>query len=80
MPFKPVDFYILFVLTDGPRHGDGIMKELERESNGEVRLETGSMYRILSRLLTEGGFEAEGDKRLLVNSVRVRRSLPEENA
>jgi PadR family transcriptional regulator PadR len=48
----------------GPSNGYGIMKEVDRESNGEVRLEIGSMYRILSRLTTEGVLEdADGDKR-----------------
>jgi DNA-binding PadR family transcriptional regulator len=40
------------------------MKEVERESNGEVRLEIGSLYRLLGRLLTEELLEdADGDQR-----------------
>jgi DNA-binding PadR family transcriptional regulator len=61
---KADDFHILLVLVDGPRHGYGIMKEVERESRGEVRLEIGSLYRLLSRLLDAGLIEeAEGDER-----------------
>jgi DNA-binding PadR family transcriptional regulator len=64
LPLKPADLYILLVLADGPRHGYGIMKDVERESNGEVRLEIGSLYRLLGRLLNEGLLEdAEGDER-----------------
>jgi DNA-binding PadR family transcriptional regulator len=64
MPLKPADFYILLVLADGPRHGYGIMKDVEHESNGEVRLEIGSLYRLLGRLLAEKLLEdAEGDQR-----------------
>jgi DNA-binding PadR family transcriptional regulator len=61
---KPADFHVLLALAAGPRHGYGIMKEVERESGGAVRLELGSLYRLLSRLLEEGLIEeAEGDGR-----------------
>ncbi len=61
---KPCDFHILLALAQGPRHGYGLMKEVEQESNGSVRLEIGSLYRLLSRLLDEGLIEeAEEDQR-----------------
>src|ERR1700734_4300744 len=61
---KTGDFHILLVLAEGPRHGYGIMKEVERESKGEIRLEIGSLYRLLARLLDAGLIEeAEGDER-----------------
>jgi DNA-binding PadR family transcriptional regulator len=63
-PLKPADFHILLVLADGPRHGYGIMKEVERESAGDLRLEIGSLYRLLSRMLDSGLIEeADGDER-----------------
>jgi DNA-binding PadR family transcriptional regulator len=63
-PLKPADFHILLALSDGPRHGYGIMKEVERESGGGVRLEIGSLYRLLGRLLDAGLIEdADGDER-----------------
>lgn len=64
LPLKPADFHILLTLLDGPRHGYGIMKEVERESGGEVRLEIGSLYRLLGRLLSDGLLVmGEGDGR-----------------
>jgi DNA-binding PadR family transcriptional regulator len=40
------------------------MKEVERESSGGVRLEIGSLYRLLGRLLDEGLIEdADSDER-----------------
>jgi DNA-binding PadR family transcriptional regulator len=61
---KPGDFHILLALAAGPRHGYGIMKEVERESSGSVRLEIGSLYRLLARLLQQGLIEdADGDER-----------------
>jgi DNA-binding PadR family transcriptional regulator len=63
-PLKPADFHILLALVDGPRHGYQIMKEVERESEGRVRLEVGTLYRILARLLADGLLqEAELDGR-----------------
>jgi DNA-binding PadR family transcriptional regulator len=60
-PLKPADFHVLLMLMDGPLHGYGIMKGVERESQGEVRLEIGSLYRLLGRLLAEGLLEMGGD-------------------
>jgi DNA-binding PadR family transcriptional regulator len=51
---KPADFHILLALAAGPLHGYGIMKEVERDTGGEVTLEIGSLYRLLARLVTEG--------------------------
>lgn len=51
LPLKPADFHILLSLAAAPLHGYAIMKAVERESNGEVRLELGSLYRLLGRLL-----------------------------
>lgn len=61
---KPADFHILLALANGPRHGYGIMKEVESESGGGVRLEIGSLYRLLGRLLEDGLIEdSDGDER-----------------
>jgi DNA-binding PadR family transcriptional regulator len=61
IPLKPADFYVLLVLTDGPLHGYGIMKAVAKESRGEVRLEIGSLYRLLGRLLAAGVLEMGED-------------------
>ncbi len=56
-PLKPADFHILLALADGPSHGYEIMKTVSRESGGRVRLEVGTLYRILARLFAEGLIE-----------------------
>ena len=53
-PLKPTDLHILLALVDGSRHGYGIMKDVERESAGDLRLKIGSLYRLLSRRLDSG--------------------------
>ena len=61
---KPADFHILLALAEEPRHGYGLMKEVERESKGQVRLEIGSLYRFLARMVQSGLIEeAEEDER-----------------
>ncbi|HXO26972.1 MAG TPA: helix-turn-helix transcriptional regulator [Thermoanaerobaculia bacterium] len=54
LPLRPRDFFVLLVLAGGELHGYGIMKGVERESRGSVRLEVGSLYRTLDRLLAAG--------------------------
>jgi len=61
---KPADLHILLALAQGPRHGYGLMKEVEQDSNGGMRLEIGSLYRLLARMLDDGLIEeAEEDER-----------------
>ena len=55
-------FLILLSLADRPRHGLGIMNEVEARTSGEVRLGPGTLYGTLKRL-EEDGFIAETDDR-----------------
>ena len=54
LPLSPADFQVLLALVRGPAHGYGIMKEVEETSNGRVKIELGSLYRLIARLLTSG--------------------------
>ena len=54
LPLKPADFHILMVLTEGARHGYGIMQRVAEQSNGQVQLEVGSLYRLIARMTEEG--------------------------
>src|SRR3954452_22021010 len=64
MALKPSDFHVLLALLEGPLHGYGIMKHVENDSGGNVRLEIGSLYRLLGRLLDSGLIEeGSGDER-----------------
>src|ERR1700720_1592941 len=47
---EPV-FLILLSLAETARHGYSLMKDIERLSEGRVRLSTGTMYGALKRLL-----------------------------
>ena len=58
LPLKPADFHILMVLTEGARHGYGMMQRVAEQSSGRVQLEVGSLYRLIARM-TEGGLIVE---------------------
>ena len=54
LPLRPNVCGILTVLAEGDVHGYGIKKEVERRSGGTVRLEAGTLYRLIARLLSDG--------------------------
>lgn len=62
LPLKPDLFQILLALEEGERHGYGIIKEVERSTDSQIRLEPSPLYRRLKRLLDSGIVE-EADKR-----------------
>ncbi len=61
LPLKPADFQVLMVLSDGPMHAYGISKAVEDQLKGRVRLEIGSLYRMMGRLMANGLIEDIGD-------------------
>lgn len=72
LPLHPRDYLILFTLVGGERHGYGIVKDVERESEGEVTLDPANLYRSLRRLIRDGlvreldrrpAAEADGERR-----------------
>lgn len=44
---------ILMSLAEKPRHGYGLMKDIEALSNGRVQLSTGTLYGALRRLVED---------------------------
>ena len=56
-PLSEPVLLILMSLADQPRHGYGLMKDIESLSQGRVRLSTGTLYGALRRLLDDGWIE-----------------------
>lgn len=54
LPLHPRDLHILLVLVAHPLHGYGIVKEVEEQSQGRLRLDPANLYRSLRRLEDEG--------------------------
>ena len=61
-PLKPHIFLILMALVDGQAHGYEIKKDVERRSDGAVRLDPGTLYRHIGRLLDEGLIAESNDR------------------
>jgi DNA-binding PadR family transcriptional regulator len=56
LPLPPLDFHLLIGLAEGPRHAYGLATSVEEQPDG-VRLELGSLYRIIARLSADGLIE-----------------------
>ena len=54
LPLRTSDFHVLLALMDGSLHGYAITKAVETGSGGRVRIELGSLYRQVARLLRTG--------------------------
>ncbi|MFF4504502.1 PadR family transcriptional regulator [Streptomyces sp. NPDC001401] len=46
-------FFVLTALADQPRHGYGILREVEDLSDGAVQLRVGTLYGVLDRLTAD---------------------------
>jgi len=62
-PLTPAVFHILLALSTGERHGYGIMKQVEADSQGKVSMGPGTLYGSLKRML-DAGLVQESDKRV----------------
>lgn len=61
-PLTPAVFHILFALSSTERHGYGIMKQVEADSQGKVNMGPGTLYGSLKRML-DAGLVEESDTR-----------------
>lgn len=59
----PAVFHILLALSNRELHGYGIMKQVNADSQGKVKMGAGTLYGSLKRML-EGGLVKESDKRI----------------
>jgi DNA-binding PadR family transcriptional regulator len=62
-PLTPAVFHILLALSSGERHGYGIMKQVEADTQGKVNMGNGTLYGSLKRML-DAGLVEESDKRV----------------
>ncbi len=54
LPLNPRDYLVLFSLTTNEKHGYGIVKEIEQQSDGIVRMDPSNLYRALKRIIQQG--------------------------
>ncbi len=62
-PLTPAVFHILLALATQERHGYGIMKQVEMDSQGRVNMGPGTLYGSLGRMI-EAGLLCESDKKI----------------
>jgi len=62
-PLTPAVLHILLALSTRERHGYGIMKQVEADSQGKVNMGPGTLYGSLGRML-EAGLIRESDKKI----------------
>jgi PadR family transcriptional regulator, regulatory protein PadR len=55
-------FLALAALADGRKHGYGIIREVERLSEGNTRLRAGTLYAMLDRLTHDGLIASAGEE------------------
>jgi DNA-binding PadR family transcriptional regulator len=54
LPLPPATFHILVALSDADRHGYGIMQEVAQRTGGRTKLNPGTLYTTIQRLLERG--------------------------
>lgn len=62
-PLTPAVLHILLALSARERHGYGIMKQVDEESSGKVKMGPGTLYGSLNRMI-EAGLIQESDKKI----------------
>lgn len=58
-PLTPLSFQILVAVADAPRHGYGIIKEIEKATGEPLKSSTGTLYLAIERLEKEGLIQEE---------------------
>ena len=62
-PLTPAVLHILLALSTRERHGYAIMKQVESDSQGKVKMGPGTLYGSLGRMI-DAGFIRESDKKV----------------
>jgi len=57
MEFSYLEFHVLLALGEGPRHGYGIMQDVESLTDGRLTLGPGTLYSMIKRFLRDGLIE-----------------------
>jgi DNA-binding PadR family transcriptional regulator len=63
LPLSPAVLHVLLALSTGERHGYGIMKQVEADSQGKVKMGPGTLYGSIARMI-EAGLVRESAKRV----------------
>src|SRR5262245_13958890 len=62
-PLTPAVLHILLALSTQERHGYGIMKQVEADSQAKVKMGPGTLYGSIGRMI-DAGLIAESDRKI----------------
>jgi len=77
------EFHVLLALLDGPRHGYGLMQDVEELSGGELQLGPGTLYTAIKRLRASkliSETDADADRRRCYKLTRKGKTVAQEEA
>ena len=77
------EFHLLLALVQGPRHGYGLMQDVEQLSAGQLQLGPGTLYTAIKRLRASGLIsecDADADRRRCYRLTRKGRNAVREEA
>ncbi len=61
-PLPSASLHILLALREGERHGYAVMRDVERLSDGAVKMGPGTLYGAIKRLLADGLIEESAER------------------
>ena len=61
-PLTTAVFHILLALSDGEKHGYAIMKDIEAQTGGQIKMGPGTLYGSIKRMLAAGLIEESGQR------------------
>lgn len=62
LPLTPTVFHMLLALADGEKHGYGIMRAVENETQGQMQIRIGSLYGSIQRMIEVGLIEETNER------------------
>lgn len=62
-PLTPAVLHILLALSHNPMHGYGIMKQVQEDSQGKVKMGPGTLYGSIGRMI-DAGLLRESEKKV----------------
>jgi DNA-binding PadR family transcriptional regulator len=77
------EFHVLLALLEGPRHGYGLMQDVDELSSGQLRIGPGTLYTAIKRLRAAGLIsetDADADRRRCYKLTRKGKTVVEEEA
>lgn len=78
-----IEFHVLVALLEGPRHGYGIMQDIEELTAGELRIGPGTLYSSIKRLVQTNlieEVEADAERRRCYRLTRKGKAAASEEA